>query len=409
MITAPYTWTPARVQSPWADPAPAGLWWTDFTDGAYVAGVTMVRRALPYWGALDFGYTRDRKLLMLVAGPHDNGLSAVLRVYRFDGDPNALTSAGYAEVEPSGVSGAAMLVRGSTEVDVFYTKAGVLYHSLSDDGGETFAPPVSISLTSSAAAAFTPATAAYVGGSSAVDTAAHARGGFVAVEKLTGGGMALLAHGRLAGAGTDETHIVRADWDGAAWSFGSIARVQVGGASQGTISGLQALRNGDCVWFPAARQFTKLQRDGTYTVRNNAAGTPTVGSNAQTGLDESLNQYMRWMHNPGFFTDGSGEYGNLLPFGYRYVVATPVWDLIGATSLALTNARVAAGEALQEWVATLPLSAAFPNSTLVKSSAGKARVNRDRRWEVLFMSRDELPTLARYALMPAQGDGLALV
>lgn len=392
-ITVPYTWTPARIQQAWADPTPAGLWYIDYVDPSYVAGVTIVYRALPYWGALDFGYTKDRKLLILMAGPHDNGLSAVLRVYRFDGDPTAPTSAGYAEIEASGVSGAAMIVRGSSQVDVFYTLGGVLKHSLSEDGGETFSAGATVSLTSSGGTAFVPSQAAYVGGSSTIFVSAHARGGFVAAEKLAGGAVALIVAGRLSGGFADDNFIVKGDWDGSAWDFGSIARID-SSPTTGVVSGFQALRGGDCLLLGWGKQVCALQRTGAFTLKNSISG---VGTGAG-GFDEATNQYMFWSSLSGTSVDGSGRYGNLRPESRRYVASSASWSFGGTASVSL-----------KEWAQNVPLTTSPSFQTTLKSPCGKARLNRDRRWEVLYMGRDELPTLTRYSVIPANCAGLATV
>lgn len=380
----PYTWTQGRIVQPWADPAPSpGQWWPNPRDASYIAGVTAVYLAVPFWLAMDFTQSMG-KTLVLLSAPTDDGQRGRLRVYRGDGTYEPATLTDYTEPESNDVSGAAIGCRGSSEVDVFYIHGGSLKHRRSSDGGVTFGSATSHSLTGTGAVAFTPAQSTYPAGSTngAFVEAEGVCGGYVHFDYLPGNALAMVIHGRLAGAVSDDPHIVRADWDGSDWTFGTIAKLT--GAL--TATDVFGLRTGD-VMLTSGQVIQKLANAGTFTLG-------ITGNVSGAGVSETINQRIGFggTGDVGADSDGSGT------FYYRRLLASSLNSARTQWTLTGTAANTSA-EKLKSW------RQQFVKSPNPDANFGcrrvKARFRSDRRWEVLYLNRDQKPEIVRFKSISA--------
>ncbi|MGV3719304.1 MAG: hypothetical protein ACO1SX_00220 [Actinomycetota bacterium] len=386
----PYSWVNTKQVLAGTSPPATGLWWRDF-DNVDDTGGNSAWFPVPLWTALDFAYLDGGQLLVLVAGPHDLGLRSVLRVYRFSGSPDAQTSLGYAELESSEVSGAALGIRAGI-VEVFYTQNQILKRKESRDGGETFGSADTYSLASSGAAAFTPSQSEWAVGDGQME--ASARGGFVAFDYLPGGSLAMVLAGRLAGAGSDDNHLVKANRDGSGWSFGSIAKIDAS-STLNLVTCIQTLRVGDPLLGTWGKRVTKLTDAGTFTLVNGVA----YQFRNLSWFDEPTNQMLIMEHKAASGQDAGGRYSWFSTKSERFTPSTSTWVLGGESSFD-------AGEWLEGW---LTVQTNGPIITRFKSSAGKVRRRGDGRWEFLYLNRDEQPELVRAAKAPMAGVGTSWV
>lgn len=383
-----YTWSQGRQLLAWGSPTPTpGRWYLDAGDPSWVNGVTAVWKAVPFWLALDFCHAKNGNLLALLSAPTDDGQRGRLQVYRGDGTYEPVTLTDYTELESSNVSGAEIGVRSSGEIDVFYVHGNTLKHRVSEDAGVTFSSATSFSLASSGALAFTPAAATYAytsGGPMEADIL----GGYVHWDYLRTGGLAMIVHGRLAGAVTDVAHVVRAELNGSTWSFGPISLFSPGTGA----SNVFALRSGD--FLTSTGRQINLQMTGSHTAR-------LTSSVLGFGLDETHNLRLG---RGGVGDDGSGNSDASGPFTpYRLLAsalnaARTQWALTGQAAAPISS------ETIKGWRLAEGAGASPQNH---RCRAFKARLRRDRRWELIYLNRSQQPELIRFKALTAAVTPLA--
>ena len=382
----PYTWTWGRQVLAWGSPAPTpGQWYLNTNDPSYSPGVTAVYLAVPFWLALDFSYSKDRNLLVLLSAPTDDGQRGRLRLYRGNSTAEPATLTEYTDLETNDVSGAALGVRGSGEVDVFYMHGGTLKHRLSKDGGETFGTATSHTLTGAGGVAFTPKEAAQPASApNGFFCEAETLGGYVHFDYLAGGGIALIIHGRLTGGGGDESHIVKADWNAATstWAFQSIGLL-IGS----TPSDVFPLRNGDLL-LSNAQKVKALTNAGTFSLGYTVA---LIGGARPFGVSETMNQLLTCagVGDRVADSDGSG------PFYYRRMVSYALNSTQTAYAVTGSAAFPSSTERWKSWRATY----SRVGTTDFGCRAGKFRLRSDRRWELIYLNRNQQPEIIRFPLV----------
>jgi len=373
MTTIPYTWTQGRQVLAWGSPVPTpGNWYLDTNDPSYSVGVTTVYRAFPWWLALDFAYT-SRRLLVLMSAPTDDGQRGRLRVYRQGEDNPPATLTDYTELESNNVSGAAIGVRGSGEVDVFYIHAGALKHRLSQDDGITFGSATTLSLAS-----FTP-NAATAAAAASQSVEAQVRGGFVDFDYLTNGGLALLVTGRLTGAvDGDQPHLVRGEWDAATdrWVFGAPGKMTSVAGYTSFPYQVQAAPDGGAWILNTGLRVRNLTWSGTFSYAAGSGGGPGA-------VADTAGQLLSFAGLESFPPGVLPNYKLRRLVSYRWDATNSRWALAG---------QAANAERFEVW----SLAYKQGSDAFLTTRALQFRYRENRTWEHLFLARGEVPTIVRF-------------